>query len=124
EDGIRDPLVTGVQTCALPIYYASFDFKSPSQHERHGKTERNRRDKDRQNPLGRVIGGHDCRADLHDEPCNHCIAERDAIDLPLFQFTEEGVHLSPVAYIISAIATITSRTHWATRSSSAVQMML
>src|SRR5207247_5896349 len=22
EDGIRDPLVTGVQTCALPIYYA------------------------------------------------------------------------------------------------------
>src|SRR5207247_4454476 len=30
EDGIRDPLVTGVQTCALPIYLfgavASFDL--------------------------------------------------------------------------------------------------
>src|SRR5207247_4349624 len=25
EDGIRDPLVTGVQTCALPIYDGSTD---------------------------------------------------------------------------------------------------
>src|SRR5207247_5428147 len=25
EDGIRDPLVTGVQTCALPIYAGGFD---------------------------------------------------------------------------------------------------
>ena len=24
EDGIRDDLVTGVQTCALPIYYPVF----------------------------------------------------------------------------------------------------
>src|SRR5205823_9686922 len=26
EDGIRDKLVTGVQTCALPIYGTSFGF--------------------------------------------------------------------------------------------------
>src|SRR5207247_8292741 len=25
EDGIRDPLVTGVQTCALPIFFEVFD---------------------------------------------------------------------------------------------------
>src|SRR5207247_7994286 len=44
EDGIRDPLVTGVQTCALPIlqtispsYYeaASLDGASPWQQFRH-----------------------------------------------------------------------------------------
>ena len=52
--------------------------------ERHGKTKRNYRDKDRQNPLGRVVSGHDCRAYPDDEPGNYCIAERDAIDLPFF----------------------------------------
>src|SRR5687767_15792340 len=26
EDGIRDKLVTGVQTCALPIYFSAFDL--------------------------------------------------------------------------------------------------
>src|SRR5207247_2453554 len=26
EDGIRDPLVTGVQTCALPIFTTCFNF--------------------------------------------------------------------------------------------------
>jgi hypothetical protein len=65
------------------------------EHERHGKTERDHRDKDRQNPFRRVVGRHDCRAYLNDEPGNHRIAERDAIDLPLFQFMEEGVHLGP-----------------------------
>jgi hypothetical protein len=35
------------------------------------------------------------RDDLHDEPGNHCMADRDAINLPLFQLTEERVHLSP-----------------------------
>src|SRR2546425_12830481 len=29
EDGIRDKLVTGVQTCALPIWMISFAFSSP-----------------------------------------------------------------------------------------------
>src|SRR5438105_9515260 len=33
EDGIRDPLVTGVQTCALPICSAS-RTKSRSNHQR------------------------------------------------------------------------------------------
>src|SRR5438105_12259192 len=28
EDGIRDPLVTGVQTCALPIYTSTPSFKA------------------------------------------------------------------------------------------------
>src|SRR4029453_16921261 len=82
---------------------ASFDFKSPSEHKRYGKTKRDRRDKDRQNPLGRVIGGHDGRAYWEDEPCNNCIAERDAINLPLFQLTEERAHLGPFAYRVSAI---------------------
>jgi hypothetical protein len=35
------------------------------------------------------------RDDLHDEPGNHCTADRDAINLPLFQLTEERTHLSP-----------------------------
>src|SRR5207247_8288217 len=34
EDGIRDPLVTGVQTCALPISH-------DSDRERHQKKEKN-----------------------------------------------------------------------------------
>src|SRR5215471_12931667 len=55
--------------------------------------ERDCSDKDRRNPLGRMICGHDCCADLDDEPGNYCIAHRDAINLPLFQLTEEGVHL-------------------------------
>src|SRR5262249_48596027 len=67
--------------------------KSPSEHERHGKAKRNPRNKDRQNPLRGMVGGHDCRADLDDEPRNYCIAHRDAIDLPLFQLTEERVHV-------------------------------
>src|SRR5207247_4962078 len=29
EDGIRDPLVTGVQTCALPILDQAFENQSP-----------------------------------------------------------------------------------------------
>ena len=36
------------------------------------------------NPLWRVTGGHDHGAYLDDEPGNHRIAERDAVDLPLF----------------------------------------
>ena len=72
------------------------------------RIERDGYDKDRQNPLGRVVGGHDCRADLEDEPCNNCIAEGDAIDLPLFQLTEERAHLCPVAYVVSAIPIIAS----------------
>src|SRR5205823_12071224 len=36
EDGIRDKLVTGVQTCALPIYHLVEPqrFKSVAQHRR------------------------------------------------------------------------------------------
>src|SRR5438105_13398457 len=30
EDGIRDPLVTGVQTCALPIFSANTWWQRPS----------------------------------------------------------------------------------------------
>ena len=30
EDGIRDRLVTGVQTCALPIFKKPFDFTFPA----------------------------------------------------------------------------------------------
>src|SRR5260370_9873951 len=35
EDGIRDSSVTGVQTCALPIYLMITDFESI--HYRHGE---------------------------------------------------------------------------------------
>src|SRR5215468_5801829 len=75
------------------LNHTSLDLKGPSEHERHGKTKRNPRNKYRQNPLRCVVGRHDCRADLDDEPGNYCIAHRDAIDLPLFQLTEEGVHI-------------------------------
>jgi hypothetical protein len=44
---------------------------------------------------GRDKDWHDCRAYLDNEPGNHCVAERGAINLPLFQLTEERVHLSP-----------------------------
>jgi hypothetical protein len=74
------------------------------EHERHRKTECDYRVKDRQNPSGWVIDGPDCRADFDYAPCNYCIAQIDAINLPLFQLTEERVHLSPrrlrtVAYL-------------------------
>src|SRR5258708_15496303 len=34
EDGIRDDLVTGVQTCALPIFIAS--WSTGLEHDQHG----------------------------------------------------------------------------------------
>src|SRR5215475_3422413 len=77
------------------LNYASLQFKSPSEHERHRKAERDHCDKDRQNPLGRVVSGHNRRAYLDDEPSNHCIAKPDAIHFPLFQLTEEGAHSDP-----------------------------
>lgn len=52
-------------------------------------------DKDRQNPRRRVVSRHDRRAHLDDKPSNHCVAERDAINLPLFELTEERAHFSP-----------------------------
>src|SRR2546430_11294752 len=33
EDGIRDLTVTGVQTCALPIFIGTFQYMSPEQVE-------------------------------------------------------------------------------------------
>jgi DMSO/TMAO reductase YedYZ molybdopterin-dependent catalytic subunit len=63
------------------------------ERERHRKAERDHRDKDRQNPFRRVIGGHYCRAYLDGQPSNDCVAQRDAINLPLFQLTEQRVHL-------------------------------
>jgi len=57
--------------------------------------ERDCSDKNRQNPLGRVVSGHNRRAYLDDEPGNHCVAEPDAIHFPLFQLTEEGAHRDP-----------------------------
>src|SRR5207247_5823694 len=41
EDGIRDPLVTGVQTCALPIYevhrhWNGFSFTDPTFRTKEG----------------------------------------------------------------------------------------
>src|SRR5256885_4247561 len=41
EDGIRDYKVTGVQTCALPIYPSSFrapDLRSASPRRTHNRT--------------------------------------------------------------------------------------
>src|SRR2546427_7420562 len=45
EDGIRDLTVTGVQTCALPIYAGAID------RERHELREIARREPDREAPL-------------------------------------------------------------------------
>src|SRR4030095_10490500 len=65
------------------------------ERKHHRKDERDCGEKDRKNPLGRVTGSHACRAYLDGEPRNYCKAERDAINLPLFQLTEERAHLSP-----------------------------
>jgi len=65
------------------------------EHGRHRKAERNRGDKDQQNPVGRVICRQDYRTYLDNEPWNDCVSQRDAIDLPLFQLTEERTHLGP-----------------------------
>src|SRR5699024_11662434 len=37
EDGIRDRNVTGVQTCALPIYSASYQLYNPLLHDCYQK---------------------------------------------------------------------------------------
>src|SRR5205823_7803664 len=44
EDGIRDKLVTGVQTCALPIWLSSADNDCHSRRARtsHGRSHGNR----------------------------------------------------------------------------------
>jgi hypothetical protein len=65
------------------------------EHERHRKTDRDCGNKDRQNRFGRAMGEHYRRADLYDEPRNHCVAQCDAMNLPLFQLTEERAHLGP-----------------------------
>jgi len=62
-------------------------------HERHRKAARDRRNKYRQNPFVPLIDGRDRCSELDREPCNYCVAERDAINLPLFQLTEERAHL-------------------------------
>jgi hypothetical protein len=78
------------------------------ERERHRESECDRAIKARQNPFVPLIDGHDRCSDLDDEPCNRCVAQRDTIDLPLFQLTEERAHLCPVAYVVSAIPIITS----------------
>src|SRR5439155_26897539 len=80
----------------------SFYIESPGEHERHWKTECNCGDNEWQDPLRRVVSGDDRRANLDDEPGNYCVAHRDAIDLPLFQLTEERAHLFPFAYVASS----------------------
>ena len=75
------------------LNHASLDLKDPSEDERYGKTKRNRCNKHRQNPVGCVISWQDCRAYLDDQPSDHAVAERDAIDVPLFQLAEERVHV-------------------------------
>src|SRR5256885_12412270 len=50
EDGIRDCKVTGVQTCALPIF-ARTNSQSPNQQAR-----RNQSDTTKRNPNARVTG--------------------------------------------------------------------
>src|SRR5258708_25158041 len=47
EDGIRDDLVTGVQTCALPIFPV---FHSPNETVHPGKTGTSLRDRDHSAP--------------------------------------------------------------------------
>src|SRR5437868_11419866 len=42
EDGIRDRNVTGVQTCALPIYIALLDERQNNSHQTHGLSARRR----------------------------------------------------------------------------------
>ncbi len=80
------------------------------ERERHRESECDRAIKARQNPFVPLIDGHDRCSDLDDEPCNHCRAQRDTINLPLFQLTEERAHLGPVAYArVSAIRGLTSR---------------
>ena len=54
--------------------------------------EGNRCGKNRQNPLARVIGRHNRRANLDDEPRDYCTPERDAINLSALQFLEEAAH--------------------------------
>src|SRR2546422_6445375 len=52
EDGIRDVAVTGVQTCALPIYHAEVSRRSA------GRPRRGEQDpEDRHDPLGSALRG-------------------------------------------------------------------
>src|SRR5882762_8860574 len=52
EDGIRDSSVTGVQTCALPIYLAT---------SRRARPPANKRNRQRVQHPARVIGRASCR---------------------------------------------------------------
>src|SRR6266849_9409015 len=55
-DGIRDPLVTGVQTCALPI----FDRRDSAGADLRPRTHRRRESADRRSEERRV--GKECRS--------------------------------------------------------------
>src|SRR5262249_62176758 len=46
------------------LNHTSLDLKGPSEHERHGKTKRNPRNKYRQNPLRSVLPSHPYRSAL------------------------------------------------------------
>src|SRR5215510_10134407 len=63
--------------------------------ERHGKTERDCVNRARQHPFAPLTDGHDRCSDLEDKPGNDCAAQRETINLPLFQLTEERVHFDP-----------------------------
>jgi len=91
------------------------------EQKRHRKTECDCGNKDRQNPFGRAIGEHYRRADLYDEARNHRVAQCDAINLPLFQLTEERAHLGPrrpysVAHFRHVVESATGHAKFQSRS--------
>src|SRR2546421_4171954 len=70
EDGIRDLIVTGVQTCALPIYFASH-MRDALVEVFPGRTEAHVAEQileqQRQRPVIEVGVGADCRGDVRSE---------------------------------------------------------
>src|SRR5260364_473404 len=59
EDGIRDDLGTGVQTCALPIWAAGFRWPAPVQAAAQARTRvQSNADAERSSPLHRCTHRH------------------------------------------------------------------
>src|SRR5205823_12241301 len=58
EDGIRDKLVTGVQTCALPIWSGTAPFNARLRDGSHRASRRRTAPSPSPDPAGLSVGGH------------------------------------------------------------------
>jgi hypothetical protein len=54
------------------------------QNQRAGKSEREQHDDEANGPVRNLQKRKDLRRDLHEQPCNHCVCDRDFVSVEPF----------------------------------------